>query len=69
MVRALQFSPSTFFTLESTFKYTQPCAIYCGVKPNFITVPHLSGSWLDLMEVWWDDCSYLESKFILMIVM
>ena len=29
MVRALQFAPSTFFPLESTYKYTQPC-VTCG---------------------------------------
>ena len=29
------------------------------VEPNFITVPHLSGSWLDLMEVRWDNCSMM----------
>ena len=40
-----------------------------GVKLNIITVPHLSGSWLDLMEVGWDDRSYLESKLVLMIAM
>ena len=28
MVRAIQFSHSTLFPLESTCKYTQPCAIY-----------------------------------------
>ena len=28
MVRALQFAPSKLLTLESTCKYTQPCAIY-----------------------------------------
>ena len=28
MVHALQFAPSTLFTLESNCKYTQPCAIY-----------------------------------------
>ena len=38
------------------------------VKPNFITVPHLSGSRLYLMEFRWDDCSYLEIKLVLMIV-
>ena len=30
-----------------------------GVKPNFITVPRLSGSWLDMMESGWDNCSMM----------
>ena len=40
-----------------------------GFKPNLITAPNLSGSWLDLMEVGWDDRYYLESKSVLTIVM
>ena len=28
MARALQFAPYTFFPIEITCKYTQPCAIY-----------------------------------------
>ena len=35
MVRALQFAPSTLFTLESTCKYTQPCAIYRWGQTQF----------------------------------
>ena len=40
-----------------------------GVEPNFITVPHLSGSWLDLMEVGWENCLYLERIFVIMMSM
>ena len=35
MVRALQFAPSTLFPLESTCKYTQPCAIYRWGRTQF----------------------------------
>ena len=38
-----------------------------GVQPSFITVPHFSGSWLDLMEVGWDNRSYLERIFVMMV--
>ena len=38
-----------------------------GFQPNFIAVPHLSSSWLELIEVEWDSCSYLQRKFVLMI--
>ena len=35
MVRALQFAPSKSFPLESTCKYTQPCAIYRWGQTQF----------------------------------
>ena len=35
MVRNLQFAPSTLFPLESTCKYTQPCAIYRWCRTQF----------------------------------
>ena len=35
MVRALQFASSELFALESTCKYTQPCAIYRWGRTQF----------------------------------
>ena len=50
MVLAPQFSPSTLVHLKITCNYRWPCPTPIGVKPNFITVPHLSGSWLNVIE-------------------
>ena len=35
MVRALQFAHYTFFSLEITCNYTQPCIIYCWGQNQF----------------------------------
>ena len=44
MVRTLQFAPYTLFTLERTYKYTQPCDIYRLGQTQFHYSPTLE--WL-----------------------
>ena len=39
------------FHLEITCKYICPCYTFHWNKPNFITVPYLSGSWLNIIDV------------------
>ena len=68
-VRDIQFSPSTLFPLEKLVSTHKLVPFTVGFKPNFITVPHLSGSWSDLIEVGGYDCSYPEIKFVLVIFM
>ena len=38
-----------------------------GIKPNFIAVPYLSGSWLDTIEIRRDDI-FLQDRLIVIII-
>ena len=51
MVLAFLFALSTFVLLEITLSTDEFVLLYIGIKPKFITVSYLCGSWLNLVEV------------------
>ena len=55
MVLVTQFTLSKIFTFKSLVikDYLAPYSV--GIKPNFVAVPYLSGSWLDIIEIRSDD--------------
>ena len=55
MVIDLQFPPPTLVHLEKLVSTDDLVPPDVGIKLNFITVPYLSGSWLDIIEVIRDD--------------
>ena len=73
MLHALQFASSTFFPLERTCKYTQPCTIYHWGQTQFHHSSTLEwllvGSDGGRLELGWNNHSYLERKFFLIIIM
>ena len=58
---ALQFAPSALIHLENFVSTDDRVPPSIGIKPNFITVPYLSGSWLNIIEVRRDDI-FLQKK-------
>ena len=50
MVLDLLFTPYTLFSWKELLSTDDLVPLYIGIKTNFITAPHLHGSWLNIVE-------------------